>query len=93
MERTEHVPALQSIMSWLNGLMSVLLAAAITRGTYGQSGLTEEQKQQFVDAHNSLRGNVDPTATNMETMVLIQSGMNVNACLHVLYSCVADMER
>ena len=62
-------------MAWLIGLVSVVLAAAIT-GTYGQTGLNTAQKQQFVDAHNSLRGSVKPAATKMKTMVRVQ-----------LYSC------
>ena len=55
-------------MAWFIGLVSVLMAAAIT-GTCGQTGLTAAQKQQFVDAHNILRGSVKPAATNMKTMV------------------------
>eukprot|EP00731_Ephydatia_muelleri_P014208 Em0007g1518a len=55
-------------MAWLIGLVFVVLAAAITE-TYGQTGLTAAQKQQFVDAHNALRKSVKPAATNMKTMI------------------------
>lgn len=33
------------------------------------AGLTEEEKQEIVNAHNYYRGMVDPIATNMEMMV------------------------
>ena len=59
-----------NVMAWLIGLVFVVLAAAITE-TYGQTGLTAAQKQQFVDAHNALRKSVKPAATNMKTMVHI----------------------
>ena len=81
-------------MAWLIGLVSVVLAAAIT-GTYGQTGLTAAQKQQFVDAHNSLRGSVKPAATNMKTMVRVQLYLkDVHVTLiYTPRSCGAEMER
>ena len=60
--------ALNTAMAWFHRLVPAVLAVAIT-GTYGQSGLTAEQKQQFVDAHNELRSSVVPPATDMKIMV------------------------
>ena len=54
-------------MTRLIALVSVVLAAAFT-GTYGQTGLTADQKQQFLDAHNNLRQSVQPAANNMQIM-------------------------
>ena len=67
-------------MASLIGLVSLVMAAAIT-GTYGQTGLTAAQKQQFVDAHNSLRGSVKPAATNMKTMVRVQLYLLYKTCM------------
>ena len=35
----------------------------------GRAQLTEEEKEEIVWAHNSIRGKVDPVASNMEQMV------------------------
>ena len=43
--------------------------ACMLRGTMAQTGLTDADKQVILNTHNSLRANVDPPATNMETMV------------------------
>ena len=35
-----------------------------------QSGLSNREKQELLDAHNHFRGIVDPPASNMEEMVI-----------------------
>ena len=50
---------------WLCGVFAVL---ALSCGAYGQ-GLTEEEQEEILKAHNYYRGLVDPIATNMLKMV------------------------
>ena len=50
---------------WLCGVFVVL---ALSCGAYGQ-GLTEEEQEEILKAHNYYRGLVDPIATNMLKMV------------------------
>ena len=50
---------------WLCG---VLVLLAVSYGVYGQ-GLTEEEQEEILNAHNHYRGQVDPVATNMLQMV------------------------
>ena len=50
---------------WLCGVFVVL---ALLCGAYGQ-GLTEEEEEEIMNAHNYYRGLVDPIATNMLKMV------------------------
>ena len=52
---------------WLYGVFVVL---ALSYGVYGQ-GLTEEEQEEILNAHNYYRGQVDPVATNMLKMVRI----------------------
>ena len=49
-----------------NGCLFVVLA--VSCGVYGQ-GLSEEEKEEILNAHNHYRGMVDPIATNMLKMV------------------------
>ena len=37
-----------------------------------QTGLSDRDKQELLNAHNHFRGIVDPTASNMEEMVMEQ---------------------
>ena len=46
----------------------VFLLLALACRAYGQ-GLSEEEKEEILNAHNHYRGLVDPIATNMLTMV------------------------
>ena len=39
-------------------------------------GLTQEQQDAFVDAHNNHRKNVDPPASNMKKMVICPYHIN-----------------
>ena len=39
----------------------------------GQTELSDANKQEILEAHNSFRSNVSPIATNMEMMVTIIS--------------------
>ena len=49
-------------------LCGVLVLLAVSYGVYGQ-GLSEEEKEEILNAHNHYRGQVDPVATNMLKMV------------------------
>ena len=49
-------------------LYGVLVLLAVSYGVYGQ-GLSEEEKEEILNAHNHYRGQVDPVATNMLKMV------------------------
>ena len=40
---------------------------------FSQTGLTTDDKQVILDAHNMFRGSVDPTASNMLAMVSEQT--------------------
>ena len=51
---------------WL--LCGVLVLLAVSYGVYGQ-GLSEEEKEEILNAHNHYRGLVDPIASNMLMMV------------------------
>ena len=51
---------------WL--LCGVLVLLAMSYGVYGQ-GLSEEEKEEILNAHNHYRGQVDPIASNMLMMV------------------------
>ena len=67
----EHCSLLKGIVStimscqWLCG---VLVLLTVSYGVYGQ-GLSEEEKEELLNAHNHYRGQVDPVATNMLMMV------------------------
>ena len=50
----------------------VLFLGCMEREVMGQTGLTESDQQDILDMHNQLRGIVNPTASNMETMVSAQ---------------------
>ena len=50
---------------WLSGVLVVL---ALSCGAYGQ-GLSDEEREEILNAHNYYRGKVDPIATNMLKMV------------------------
>ena len=50
---------------WLCGLLVIL---TVSYGVYGQ-GLSEEEKEEILNAHNHYRGLVDPIAGNMLKMV------------------------
>lgn len=52
---------------WLFGSLFLLLALALGH-VYGQ-GLSDEEKEEILNAHNHFRGQVDPIATNMLKMV------------------------
>ena len=47
-------------------LLELLLLLGVA---HAQTPLSKEDKQEILDAHNRLRGMVDPPATNMERMV------------------------
>ena len=53
------------LSQWLCGVFVVL---ALSCGAYGQ-GLTEEEQEEIMNAHNYYRGLVDPISTNMLKMV------------------------
>ena len=53
-------------VSFLALVLSCLLAA---EGVMGQTRLSESDKQSILDAHNRLRGMVNPSASNMQIMV------------------------
>ena len=53
---------------WLCG---VLVLLAVSYGVYGQ-GMSEEEKEEILNAHNHYRGLVDPVAANMLKMVSCQ---------------------
>ena len=50
---------------WLCGVFIML---AVSYGAYGQ-GLSDEEREEILNAHNYYRGKVDPIATNMLKMV------------------------
>ena len=54
------------ISQCLCGVLVLLLA--VSYGVYGQ-GLSEEEKEEILNAHNHYRGQVEPVATNMLKMV------------------------
>ncbi len=43
-----------------------------------QTGLTQADKQDILDRHNSLRGQVSPSASNMERMVRLCVAMGLH---------------
>ena len=47
-------------------LLGLLLAAG---GRADEGGLTADERQEYLDKHNELRGMVAPTASNMKMMV------------------------
>ena len=49
-------------------LCGALVLLSVSYGVYGQ-GLSEEEKEEILNAHNHYRGQVDPVATNMLKMV------------------------
>lgn len=55
--------------------MALKIAVVIAVAVYvcgcvnAQTGLSEDEKQQLLNAHNNFRSRVYPTATNMERMV------------------------
>ena len=51
-------------------LLVVFLLLALTWRAHGQ-GLSEEEKEEILNAHNHYRGLVDPIATNMLKMVRV----------------------
>jgi hypothetical protein len=36
---------------------------------FGQTGLSQSEEQEVLDAHNNFRGSVNPSAVNMRRMV------------------------
>ena len=61
-----HSPTTVMYSQWL--LCGVLVLLAVSYGVYGQ-GLSEEEKEEILNAHNHYRGQVDPIASNMLMMV------------------------
>ena len=49
--------------------VAFLLSCVLFEGVLCQTGLTGADKQAILDAHNTLRGQVSPSASNMEKMV------------------------
>ena len=49
-------------------LCGMFVVLALSCGAYGQ-GLSEEEQEEILNAHNYYRGQVDPVATNMLKMV------------------------
>ena len=69
---------LNAIMNLLN-LKCCLLLLALSLGSMlkgvrsqGETELSESEKQDILDAHNRLRGEVNPTASNMQRMVRVK---------------------
>ena len=56
-------------------LVCVLLYIWQCGSVLAQTGLSEEEKLEVLNAHNRVRSTVNPIATNMEKMVM--------SCLHV----------
>ena len=54
-------------MAAVKSLLLVLCLGCVL--VMGQTGLSDSDRQDILDAHNRLRGTVDPSASNMETMV------------------------
>ena len=53
-------------------VMALLLLLALSCGAYGQGqGLSEDEMEEILNAHNFYRRTVDPIATNMLKMVYI----------------------
>ena len=46
-----------------------LCLGCLVEEVMSQNSLTEDDKQEILDAHNTLRRMVSPTASNMELMV------------------------
>ena len=63
---------------WLCG---VLVLLAVSYGVYGQ-GMSEEEQEEILNAHNYYRGLVEPVATNMLKMVGLRSRMGM--CAHIV---------
>ena len=51
------------------GVSVVLLLLAVVWGVRAQQGLSEEEAQEILNAHNYYRSLVDPIATNMLKLV------------------------
>ena len=47
----------------------LLLSCVLVKEVQGQTGLTDSDIQEILDAHNMFRGQVSPSASNMEKMV------------------------
>ena len=58
-------------MSLCNLFLLLLCTALVVEDVMGQTGLTESDKEAILEAHNSLRGMVEPSATNMARLVRI----------------------
>ena len=72
---------------WLYGVFVVL--ALSYYGVYGQ-GLTEEEQEEILNAHNYYRGQVDPVATNMLKMVRIYFVWSEDTHLHLLLFIIQE---
>ena len=62
----------------------LLLSCVLFEGVLCQTGLTDADEQEILDAHNSFRGQVSPSAANMERMVEIASYAATMATLLIL---------
>ena len=51
-------------------LAVVILCSLLLNQVSAQTGLSAQDQQELLDAHNHFRGIVNPTASNMETMVV-----------------------
>jgi ABC-type oligopeptide transport system substrate-binding subunit len=48
---------------------SLLYLGCVPLQVFGQSRLSQSEKQEILEIHNSLRGSVNPSAANMGVMV------------------------
>ena len=55
------------------------------------SGLTESDEEAILEAHNSLRGMVEPSATNMARLVRICGRKNEKESLLLYNKCAISM--
>ena len=54
------------------GSVFILLSfVLLMEGVMSQTGLTQSDQQDILERHNNLRGQVNPSASNMERMVSI----------------------
>ena len=68
LQLTGHISGYITIVMSSQWLCGVLVLLTVSYGVYGQ-GLSEEEKEELLNAHNHYRGQVDPVATNMLMMV------------------------
>ena len=57
------------MMTFLKVACFILLSCLLVEKVLSQTGLTDADKEAILDMHNSLRGQVNPSASNMERMV------------------------